>query len=82
MVMTLTANESGSVTYIKRAGAVLDAGSIIASLELDDASLVTKAVPYTGPFPELDVSQPVIPEKLNHVHTSYRIALENTLGGK
>lgn len=81
MVMTLTANESGTVTYIKRAGAVLDAGSIIASLELDDASLVTKAVPYTGPFPELDVSQPVIPEKLNHVHTSYRIALENTLGG-
>lgn len=42
MVMTLSANESGSVFYVKRPGAVLDAGSLIATLELDDASLVTK----------------------------------------
>lgn len=82
MVMTLTASESGLVTYVKRPGAVLDAGSIIATLELDDPSLVTKAVLYKGPFPELDVSQPLIPEKLNHVHNSYRAALENTLAGK
>ncbi|KAJ8967322.1 hypothetical protein NQ314_002949 [Rhamnusium bicolor] len=81
MVMTLTANETGTLTYVKRAGAVLDAGSIIATLELDDPSLVTKAVLYKGPFPELDVSQPFIPEKLNHIHNSYRAALENTLAG-
>ncbi|XP_056647760.1 acetyl-CoA carboxylase isoform X2 [Diorhabda sublineata] len=81
MVMTLTAAESGLVTYVKRPGAVLDAGSIIASLDLDDPSLVTKAVLYKGPFPELDVSQPVVPEKMNRVHNSYRAALENTLGG-
>ncbi|KAJ8978777.1 hypothetical protein NQ317_015501 [Molorchus minor] len=81
MVMTLTANESGIVTYVKRPGAVLDAGSLIATLELDDPTLVTRAVLYKSPFPELDVSQALIPEKLNHVHTSYRSILENTLAG-
>lgn len=81
MVMTLTANESGTITYVKRPGAVLDAGAIVATLELDDPSKVTKAVLYVGPFPELDVSQPLVPEKLNHVHNGYRVALENTLAG-
>ncbi|KAJ8957940.1 hypothetical protein NQ318_001938 [Aromia moschata] len=81
MVMTLTASESGIVTYVKRPGAVLDAGAVIATLELDDPTLVTRAVPYKGPFPELDVSQPVVPEKLSHVHNGYRAVLENTLGG-
>ncbi|XP_063925251.1 acetyl-CoA carboxylase isoform X2 [Zophobas morio] len=81
MVMTLTAGESGIVFYVKRPGAVLEAGSIIASLELDDASLVTKASPYKGPFPELDVSQPIVSEKLNHIHNSYKAILENTLAG-
>lgn len=81
MVMTLTANESGIITYVKRPGAVLDAGSIIATLDLDDPSLVTKAVLYKGPFPELDVSQPLVPEKLNQRHASYKNVLENTLAG-
>lgn len=81
MVMTLTANESGLITYVKRPGAVLDAGSVIATLELDDPSLVTKAILYKGPFPELDVSQPLVPEKLNQRHTSYKSILENTLAG-
>jgi acetyl-CoA carboxylase/biotin carboxylase 1 len=81
MVMTLTASESGTVFYVKRPGAVLEAGSIIASLELDDPSLVTKASLYKGPFPELDVSQPIVSEKLNHIHNSYKAVLENTLAG-
>ncbi|KAG5900051.1 hypothetical protein JTB14_016026 [Gonioctena quinquepunctata] len=81
MVMTLTASESGIVTYVKRPGAVLDAGSIIASLDLDDPSLVTKAVWYKGPFPEVEVSQPLAQDKLNHIHNSYKIILENTLKG-
>lgn len=81
MVMTVTATESGSVFYTKRPGAVLDAGSIIATLELDDASLVTKAQLYKGPFPELEVSHPVASEKLNHIHNSYKAVLENTLAG-
>lgn len=81
MVMTLTASESGSVFYTKRPGAVLDAGSIIATLELDDPTLVTKAQMYKGPFPELDVSHPLVSEKLNHIHNSYKAVLENTLAG-
>lgn len=81
MVMTLTANETGSVFYIKRPGAVLDGGSIIASLELDDPSLVSKAQLYKNPFPELDVSQPVFSEKLHQIHNSYKLILENTLAG-
>lgn len=80
MVMTLTANEAGAVTYCKRPGAVLEAGTIIATLELDDPSLVTKAQLYKGSFPEYDVSHPQS-EKLNHIHNSYKIILENTLGG-
>ncbi|CAH0549065.1 unnamed protein product [Brassicogethes aeneus] len=81
MVMTLTSSENGSVFYTKRPGAVLDAGCIIATLELDDPSLVTKAQLYKGPFPELDVSQPVVSQKLNHIHNNYRMILENTLAG-
>nr|XP_023016054.1 acetyl-CoA carboxylase [Leptinotarsa decemlineata] len=81
MVMTLTANETGTVSYVKRPGAVLDAGSIIASLELDDPSRVTKAILYKGYFPELDVSLPQAQDKLNHIHISYKTALENTLNG-
>nr|XP_008194740.1 PREDICTED: acetyl-CoA carboxylase isoform X1 [Tribolium castaneum] len=81
MVMTLTSSESGTIFYVKRPGAVLEAGSTIASLELDDPSLVTKAMLYKGPFPELDVSQPIVSEKLNHIHNSYKAVLENTLAG-
>lgn len=79
--MTLTAGEAGSIFYVKRPGAVLDAGSIIATLELDDPSLVTKALLYKGPFPELDVSVPVASQKLNHINNSYKAVLENTLAG-
>jgi len=71
MVMTLTVSEAGSVFYVKRPGAVLDAGSLIAHLELDDPSLVTKAQEYKGQFPELEVSTPVVGGKLNHMHVSY-----------
>ena len=80
-MVTLTASEAGSVFYIKRPGAVLDAGSLIAHLELDDLSLVTKAQEYKGQFPELEVSTPVVGEKLNHMNASYRVMLENILAG-
>ncbi|XP_063979421.1 acetyl-CoA carboxylase isoform X2 [Diachasmimorpha longicaudata] len=79
MVMTVTASESGSIFYVKRPGAVLEAGTLIAHLELDDPSLVTKAQEYTGQFPPPTV--PAVPEKLNLLHAKYRAALENTLGG-
>lgn len=79
MIMTLTASESGSVFYVKRPGAVLETGVLIAHLELDDPSLVTKAQEYSGQF--LAPATPAVPEKLNNLHTKYRTALENTLAG-
>lgn len=66
MVMTLTAQESGTVTFVRRAGAVLDAGSLIGHIELDDPSLVTKAQLYKNTFPKS--STDVVPEKLNKMH--------------
>ncbi|XP_066148844.1 acetyl-CoA carboxylase isoform X1 [Euwallacea fornicatus] len=81
MVMTLTSAEAGIVTYAKRPGAVLEGGSVLATLELDDPNLVTKTVAYKGPFPEMDTSIQGAPEKLNHIHNNYKYMLENTLAG-
>lgn len=80
MVMTLTSQENGLITFVKRPGAVLDAGDLIGSMELDDPSLVTKAQLYRNTWPVNDYAINV-PEKLNRVHNSYKAILENTLAG-
>ncbi|XP_014207408.1 acetyl-CoA carboxylase isoform X3 [Copidosoma floridanum] len=79
MVMSITATEAGSLFYVKRPGAVLEAGSLIARLELDDPSLVQRAQEYAGQFP--GPSSPAVPEKLNQLHAKYRATLENCLAG-
>ena len=79
MVMTLTSSENGTITFVKRPGAVLDAGSMIGTLELDDPSLVTKAQLYRNTWPVNDNIH--VPEKLNRVHNNYKSILENTLAG-
>lgn len=81
MVMTLTANEAGKVNFVKRAGAVLDAGDIIANLELDDPSLVSVAQLYRNPFPDIDTTGPSVSHKLNHIHNGYKQVMENCLAG-
>uniref|UniRef100_A0A8B9RIV5 acetyl-CoA carboxylase n=1 Tax=Astyanax mexicanus TaxID=7994 RepID=A0A8B9RIV5_ASTMX len=48
MVMTLTAMESGCIHYVKRAGAVLEPGCVIAKLQLDDPSRL-----HTGALPNV-----------------------------
>ncbi|XP_045508569.1 acetyl-CoA carboxylase isoform X2 [Colias croceus] len=80
MVMTLAAPEAGVVTWCMRPGAVLDMGSLMGTLELDDPSLVTTAQPYKGQFP-LGDSASSVSDKLNHAHNKYRAILENTLAG-
>nr|CAD7455142.1 unnamed protein product [Timema tahoe] len=80
MVMTLTSNEAGTLFYVKRPGAVLDAGSLIAHLELDDASLVTRAQEYKEKFPEFETSGPPVPEKLNHLVASYKEVIASMSG--
>lgn len=49
IIMTLTVEESGRVHYVKRPGALLEAGCVIARLELDDP---TKVKPVS--LPETD----------------------------
>lgn len=43
MVMTLTAIESGCIHYVKRPGAALDPGCVIAKMQLDNPSKVQQA---------------------------------------
>ena len=43
MVMTLTAAESGCIHYVKRPGAALDPGCVIAKMQLDNPSKVQQA---------------------------------------
>lgn len=40
MIMTLNVQESGRVKYVKRPGVILEAGCVVARLELDDPSKV------------------------------------------
>ena len=56
MVTTLNVKESGRLHFVKRPGAILENGSCIARIVLDDPSQCKKAVPYIGegfpPLPE------------------------------
>lgn len=52
--MTLTSQESGIIRHVKRSGAVLEGGCILAKLDLDDPSRVNRAVLYENGFEELD----------------------------
>ena len=82
MVMALTVAESGCVYHLKRPGAVLNAGDIIARMDLDDPSLVTKAQLYTDSFPPSKTTLPRDAEKLNHIYQSRRGVLDNVLNGE
>lgn len=80
MVMTLTTNESGCINFVKRAGAVLEAGSVLAHLELDDPSRVNKAKLFEGEFPASEEGN-LSANKKNQVFQSSRTELENILAG-
>ncbi|TKC41406.1 hypothetical protein EI555_005588, partial [Monodon monoceros] len=80
MIMTLNVQESGRVKYVKRPGAVLEAGCVVARLDLDDPSKVHPAEPFTGELP----SQPTLPilgEKLHQVFHSVLENLRNIMKG-
>ncbi|MBN3304222.1 ACACA carboxylase, partial [Amia calva] len=95
MVMTLTAAESGCIHYVKRAGAVLDPGCVIAKLQLDDPSRVQQAsvsliAPcvclcfqaelHTGGLPKIE-SLALRGEKLHRVFHSTLAHLVNIMSG-
>ncbi|XP_049512514.1 acetyl-CoA carboxylase-like isoform X3 [Dermacentor silvarum] len=81
MVMTLTVEESGCVHFIKRPGAVLEAGCELARLELDDPSRVNKAIPFEGSFPAPESEGGLHEEKLNQQFLAAKQDLENVLDG-
>lgn len=69
MVMTLSSQEAGIISLNRRPGAVLQAGSIIGHIELDDPTLITKAKRYLLPFPEAGIFEEK--EKLHRKHNRY-----------
>ncbi|XP_005869738.1 PREDICTED: acetyl-CoA carboxylase 2 isoform X2 [Myotis brandtii] len=80
MIMTLNVQESGRVKYIKRPGAVLEAGCVVARLELDDPSKVHPAKPFTGELPTQQ-TLPIMGEKLNQVFHTVLENLTNVMSG-
>ncbi|GIY74923.1 acetyl-CoA carboxylase [Caerostris extrusa] len=80
MVMTLTINESGCIHFVKRPGAVLEAGTILARLELDDPSQMKRAQLFTGVFPNDNFSI-WHGGKLNQIFQNARQELEYVLNG-
>ena len=93
MVMTLHTQESGTIHHVKRAGAVLDAGCILAKLDLDDPSRVHRAELFTKGFDFLEeahedersdalsLSDSMSEPKLNVTFNMAKQHLENILAG-
>ncbi|XP_040859615.1 acetyl-CoA carboxylase 2 isoform X2 [Ochotona curzoniae] len=80
MIMTLNVQESGRVKYIKRPGAVLEAGCVVARLELDDPSKVRPAEPFRGELPAQQ-TLPILGEKLHQVFHNVLENLTNVMSG-
>ncbi|XP_037736589.1 acetyl-CoA carboxylase 1 isoform X1 [Chelonia mydas] len=80
MVMTLSAAESGCIHYVKRPGAVLDPGCVIAKLQLDDPSRVQQADLHTGTLPQIH-STALRGEKLHRVFHCVLDNLVNVMNG-
>jgi acetyl-CoA carboxylase/biotin carboxylase 1 len=80
-VMSLTVSESGCIHYVKHGGAILDPGTVIAHLELDDLSRVRKAETFKGQFPFAQHKFITEGSRLNEVFASSKTALENILKG-
>ncbi|KAH0516969.1 Acetyl-CoA carboxylase 2 [Microtus ochrogaster] len=80
MIMNLSVQDSGRVRYIKRPGVVLEAGCVVARLELDDPSKVHAAQPFTGTLPAQQ-TLPILGEKLHQVFHSVLENLTNVMSG-
>uniref|UniRef100_A0A3P9IV22 acetyl-CoA carboxylase n=1 Tax=Oryzias latipes TaxID=8090 RepID=A0A3P9IV22_ORYLA len=80
MVMTLTTSESGCIHYVKRSGAALEPGCIIAKLQLDDPSRVQQAELYTGTLPSIQAVA-LRGEKLHRVFHSTLDHLVHVMNG-
>uniref|UniRef100_A0A8C3I926 Acetyl-CoA carboxylase beta n=1 Tax=Chrysemys picta bellii TaxID=8478 RepID=A0A8C3I926_CHRPI len=75
IILTLEVKESGHIHYIKRPGALLEAGCVIARLELDDPTKVHPAQLYTGGLP----TQQMLPIGGLKLHQVFHSVLENLI---
>ncbi|KAL0597102.1 Acetyl-CoA carboxylase 1 [Plecturocebus cupreus] len=80
MVMTLTAAESGCIHYVKRPGAALDPGCVLAKMQLDNPSKVQQAELHTGSLPRIQ-STALRGEKLHRVFHYVLDNLVNVMNG-
>eukprot|EP01119_Soliformovum_irregulare_P013643 TRINITY_DN365_c0_g1_i1.p1 TRINITY_DN365_c0_g1~~TRINITY_DN365_c0_g1_i1.p1 ORF type:complete len:2213 (-),score=948.81 TRINITY_DN365_c0_g1_i1:73-6711(-) len=53
MYLPMLATEPGVLTYVKNEGSVIQAGDIVATVQLDDPKKVRRAVVCEGDFPEM-----------------------------
>ena len=53
MYLTMQSPEAGVISLLKPAGSVVEAGEVMARLQLDDPSKVRRVVPFTGALPEM-----------------------------
>ncbi|XP_041854600.1 acetyl-CoA carboxylase isoform X2 [Melanotaenia boesemani] len=73
MVMTLTVHQSGCIHFVKRPGAVLELGCVVAHMDLDDPSSIHRVELNTATLPPQQ-PLPMVGEKLHQVFHS---VLEN-----
>ncbi|XP_076855025.1 acetyl-CoA carboxylase isoform X2 [Brachyhypopomus gauderio] len=80
MVMTLVVQESGCIHFVKRPGAVLEAGCVVARMDLDDPSTVHPVLLNTEALPAQE-SLPMVGEKLHQVFHSAQENLAKVMDG-
>ncbi|XP_052244589.1 acetyl-CoA carboxylase-like isoform X1 [Dreissena polymorpha] len=80
MVMELRVTESGCIHYVKRPGAVLDSGSLVANLTLDDPTRVVQATPCKDKLPNSE-NPPTHGMKLHQIYQRSVEELEQILAG-
>ncbi|XP_064582783.1 acetyl-CoA carboxylase 2 isoform X1 [Zonotrichia leucophrys gambelii] len=80
IIMTLTVEEAGKLNYVKRPGTLLEAGCVIARLQLDDPSKVKPAQPFTGLLPAQQ-TLPITGEKQHQVLRNVLDNLTNVMNG-
>ncbi|NXJ91407.1 ACACB carboxylase, partial [Corythaixoides concolor] len=80
IIVTLAVEEAGRVRYVKRPGTLLEAGCVIARLELDDPSKVKPAQPFAGGLPPQQ-TLPITGEKQHQVLRNMLDNLTNVMNG-
>uniref|UniRef100_A0A7N8WIQ9 acetyl-CoA carboxylase n=1 Tax=Mastacembelus armatus TaxID=205130 RepID=A0A7N8WIQ9_9TELE len=75
MVMTLTVQQSGCIHFVKRPGAVLEPGCVVAHIDLDDPSSIHRVELNTATLPPQQ-PLPMVGEKLHQV---FHNVLENLI---